>query len=459
MIPKLANELEIREVIVAIPSAPLGRQQDIIALCKENGITVASLPGLFEILAGYKTISPIPQIDLSSLLGRQPVTTDQSGIAAVLHGAKVMVTGAGGSIGSELCRQVARLDPAEIILLGHGENSIFEIGLNLTLAFPGLRQHPVIVDVRDAKGIDWAIEKYRPDVIFHAAAHKHVPYMEESASEAITNNVQGTLNILRAAQHHDVSRLVLISSDKAVNPTSIMGATKHIAELLVKAVAQESGRAYMAVRFGNVLGSRGSVVPVFQWQIHAGGPLKITHPDMRRYFMTIPEAVQLVLQAATLGEGGEIFTLDMGKQVRILDLATSLIKHSGLTIGRDIDIVFSGVRPGEKMEEELFLKNETYIRKHEKLFVAVNGDSVDTESLQEAVAQLIDLAQTRQYEHLVEQMQAIIPDYKPQGPRPKQQSVAAQPETTSNPLDPNLNSQRARAQARISDIVGFRNLL
>ncbi|UCC52571.1 MAG: polysaccharide biosynthesis protein, partial [Anaerolineaceae bacterium] len=372
MIPKVADELNLREVIIAMPSAPLGRQQEVMALCEHSGINVSSLPGLFEILAGYKTISPIPKIDLKCLLDRQPVLIDPSNVATTLDGAKVLVTGAGGSIGSELCRQIASFDPAEIILLGHGENSIFEIGLKLSLDIPDLNHHPVIVDVRDAEGINQIIEKYRPDVIFHAAAHKHVVFMEGSVCEAITNNVLGTLNVVRAAKRHNVPRLVLISTDKAVNPTNIMGATKRIAEFLVKAAAQESGHAYMSVRFGNVLGSRGSVVPVFQSQIQAGGPLRITHPDMRRYFMTIPEAVQLVLQAAALGRGGETFTLDMGEQVRILDLAVNLIEHSGLTIGRDIDIVFSGIRPGEKLEEELFLESETYQKKHPELFVAVD---------------------------------------------------------------------------------------
>jgi FlaA1/EpsC-like NDP-sugar epimerase len=251
------------------------------------------------------------------------------------------------------------------------------------------------------------------------------------------------LNVLHAAQRYDVPRLVLISSDKAVNPSSIMGATKRIAELLVKATARKSGRAYVAVRFGNVLGSRGSVIPVFQWQIQTGGPLRVTHPDMQRYFMTIPEAVQLVLQAGALGEGGEIFTLDMGKPVRILDLATSLIRRSGLMIGRDIDIVFSGIRPGEKLAEELFLNNENYIRKRQRLFVAVSDDTVDVETLDQAVAKLVDLAQKRQLAHLVDHMQAIVPNYRPQGRESERTSVDGQPKTTTELLGLNPRVQGA----------------
>ncbi len=371
-------------------------------------------PAIYELLAGYKTVSQVPLIDLHSLLEREPIASDPSDIASLLQGAKVMVTGAGGSIGSELCHQIAAFKPAEIVLLGHGENSIFQIALNLRLAFPDLVTYPLISDIRDEKGIDWAFDRYRPHVVFHAAAHKHVHFMEENASEAITNNVLGTMNLLCAAKRYDVARFVLISSDKAVNPTSIMGATKRIAELLVKAAASETGRAYMAVRFGNVLGSRGSVVPLFQRQIQAGGPLTITHPDMRRYFMTIPEAVQLVMQAAFMGSGGEVFTLDMGEQIRIVDLASRLVSRSGFQIGRDIDLVFTGIRPGEKLQEELFLSSEKYARtKHDKVFVAVDRRAGDTRSLDTAVTELVMLAQQRQPEAVIRKMQAIIPNYRP----------------------------------------------
>jgi FlaA1/EpsC-like NDP-sugar epimerase len=409
-IPKLVDRYQIQRIIVAIPSAPLRRQREIIAVCEQTGVATHNLPGIYELLAGHKTISRLPQIDINRLLHREPVVIDPTEVAAYLVGATVLVTGAGGSIGSELCRQIARFNPAEVILLGHGENSIFEIGLDLRLSFPDLVTHQVIADVRDQQRVNWVIEKYRPDVIFHAAAHKHVHFMEANVTEAITNNVLGTQNVLRAAEQYGVERLIFISTDKAVNPTSIMGATKRLAELLVVAAAQRSGRAYMAVRFGNVLGSRGSVVPVFQRQIAAGGPLTVTHPDMCRYFMTIPEAVQLVLQASELGQGGEIFVLDMGQPVRILDLATDLIKLSGLEPGRDIKIVYTGIRPGEKLNEKLFLEGEDYRRtKHSKIFVATDGNAVEAEMLEQVVIELINLTGQMQSQNATEQMRVLLP--------------------------------------------------
>lgn len=409
-IPQLVDQYQIQRIIVAIPSASLGRQREIISVCEQTGIATDSLPGIYELLAGSKTISLLPQIDINRLLHREPIAADQSRAATVLSGSKILITGAGGSIGSELCRQIARTDPALMILLGHGENSIFELGLDLRLTFPNLTTIPVIVDVRDEQRVNHVVEKYRPDIIFHAAAHKHVPFMEANVDEAITNNVLGTRNVLRAAEQHGVERFVLISSDKAVNPTSIMGATKRMGELLVMAAAQHSGRAYMAVRFGNVLGSRGSVIPIFQRQIAAGGPLTITHPKMTRYFMTIPEAVHLVLEAAVMGRGKEVFVLDMGQPVRILDLATDIIKLSGLEPERDIKIVYSGVRPGEKLSEELFLADENYQRtNHGKIFVAEHENTVETQALEQVVLELIKLAQRIQGRNVTEQMQILLP--------------------------------------------------
>lgn len=409
-VPGWVDRYQIQRIIVAIPSAPLGRQQEIVALCTQTGIVTHNLPGVYEILAGHKTISRLPQIDITQLLHRQPVLIDQAEVAAALGGATVLVTGAGGSIGSELCRQIARFNPAEIILLGHGENSIFEIGLDLRLSFPELVTHPVVVDVRDQRRVNWVLKRYRPQVIFHAAAHKHVPFMEANVEEAITNNVLGTQNVLRAAEQYAVEHFVFISTDKAVNPTSIMGATKRLAELLVMAAAQRSGGAYIIVRFGNVLGSRGSVIPVFQRQIAAGGPLTITHPEMRRYFMTIPEAVQLVLQASVLGQGSEAFVLDMGQPVRILDLATDLIKLSGLEPERDIKIVYTGIQPGEKLNEELFLDGENYRRtKHAQILAATYECTVETEALEQVVLELVRLAREMQTQTITEQMRVILP--------------------------------------------------
>jgi FlaA1/EpsC-like NDP-sugar epimerase/lipopolysaccharide/colanic/teichoic acid biosynthesis glycosyltransferase len=416
-IPKLINVYNIQQIVVAIPSAPLRRQQELITACKACGVITHHVPGVYELLAGHKSISRLPQVDVNRLLGREPVRIDQTEVGAMISGGTVLVTGAGGSIGSELCRQIAQFKPAEIILLGHGENSIFEIGLDLRLAFPNLVTHSVIVDVRDQRRVNWAVEKYRPKVIFHAAAHKHVPFMEANIEEAVTTNVLGTQNVLHAAERYDVEYFVLISSDKAVNPSSVMGATKRLAELLVQVAAQRSGRAYMAVRFGNVLGSRGSVIPIFQRQIAAGGPLTITHPDMRRYFMTIPEAVQLVLQASVLGQGGDVFLLDMGEQIRITDLAIELLRQSGLQAGRDVQIVYAGVRPGEKLSEELFLSSEEYRRtKHEKIFTATREDIHDVNALECAMAELIDAAQSMHAEDIIEYIQRIIPEYRPMMP-------------------------------------------
>jgi FlaA1/EpsC-like NDP-sugar epimerase/lipopolysaccharide/colanic/teichoic acid biosynthesis glycosyltransferase len=392
---RVVEQQRIQQIIVAMPSVPLGRQRELVALCQATGRATFTLPGMYELLAGFKSVHRLPQVDIQQLLQREPIEIDRSEVEGSLHGTTVLVTGAGGSIGSELCRQIARCEPREIILLGHGENSIFEIGLDLKLAFPRLVTRPVIADVREAARLDEVVGQVKPDIIFHAAAHKHVPFMQNNAAEALANNVLGTRNVLAAAARHGVARFVLISSDKAVHPSSTMGATKRLAELLTIATAQQTGRAYMAVRFGNVLGSRGSVIPVFQRQIASGGPLTVTHPRMERYFMTIPEAVQLVLQASVLGRGAEVFVLDMGQPVKIVDLAQEMLKLSGLEPGRDIDLVFSGIRPGEKLSEALFMAQERHRRtKHEKIFVAPPSGPVDGPALEQAVLALIEQART-----------------------------------------------------------------
>jgi FlaA1/EpsC-like NDP-sugar epimerase len=415
-IPEIVHQLQIQRIVVAIPSAPLGRLREITAVCQRTGIAIDVLPGIYELLAGTKTISPLPDVNIHRLLGREPVQTDQTEVAAALEGSTVLITGAGGSIGSELCRQVARFGPERIVLLGHGENSIFEIDLDLRLSHPQLVTHSVIADIREEDKIDRIVKRFRPSVIFHAAAHKHVPLMEANVAEATSNNVIGTRSVLRAAERNEIQRFVLISTDKAIRPTSIMGATKRLAELLVVAAAHRSGRAYMAVRFGNVLGSRGSVVPVFQRQIAAGGPVTITHPDMQRYFMTIPEAVQLVLQATVLGHGGEVFMLDMGHPVRILDLALDLIRLSGLEPGRDIEIAYTGVRPGEKLEEELLLEGEDYQRtKHKKIFMATTEDSINAEALERAIAELVELPRPMQLAAAMQRIHAVISEHQPAG--------------------------------------------
>lgn len=393
-IARLIDDYQIQRLVVAVPSAPLEQQRAIISLCERTGIATYSLPGIYQLLAGHKSVSHVPLLDINQLLHREPVETDQAEVATLLKDSKVLVTGAGGSIGSELCRQIARCQPAELILLGHGENSIFEIALDLKLSFPQLVTRSTIVDVRDQVRIERVFQRYQPDVVFHAAAHKHVPFMEENAEEALTNNVLGTRHVLQAAERFGVEHFVFISTDKAVNPVNLMGATKRLAELLVIATAQRTGQDFKVVRFGNVLGSRGSVVPIFLRQIAAGGPLTITHPEMRRYFMTIPEAVQLVLQASVLGQGGELFVLDMGRQIRIEQLALDLIRLSGLEPGRDIQITYSGIRRGEKLSEELFLAGEDYQRtRHTQIFTARHQGNVAGEEIDQVVADLLHLCQ------------------------------------------------------------------
>jgi FlaA1/EpsC-like NDP-sugar epimerase len=334
----------------------------------------------------------------------------------MLSGCRVLVTGAGGSIGSELCRQIARCEPASLILVGHGENSIFTIANELRRLWPDLLFRQVIADVRDSHRLCQVFEATQPEIVFHAAAHKHVPMMEENVAEAVTNNVQGTANLLQVSEVYGVERFVLISTDKAVNPTSVMGATKRVAELLVREVGRRTGRMYVAVRFGNVLGSRGSVVPIFREQIARGGPLTITDPDVKRYFMTIPEAVQLVLQAAALGTGNEVFILDMGEPIRIVDLAKDLIELSGLEIGQDVDIVYTGLRPGEKLFEELFGKGEEYTTtEHDQILISCNGTQGPgyPPKLRQRVEDLIALAQKGKEAEILAKLQEIVTEYGP----------------------------------------------
>lgn len=349
---------DIRHVILAMSDAPGSLVREIVRTCTDAGVEARTMPGLAEVLSGRVGVNQLRPVEIQDLLRRAPVQTDLDAVRDIAGGNTVLVTGAGGSIGGELCRQIARHAPARLVLLGHGENSIYEIHHELSTRFPDVPLSTVIADVRDEARIDSVMARFKPRAVFHAAAHKHVPLMEENLVEAITNNVKGTRVVVEACARYEVPNFVLISSDKAVNPTSIMGATKRIAELIVQRTAIASGKNYMSVRFGNVLGSRGSVVPMFLRQIRAGGPVTITHPDMTRYFMTIPEAVQLVLQASVLGQGGEVFVLDMGEPVKIVDLASDLIRLSGLRLGADIEIKFSGIRPGEKLFEELSLDHE-----------------------------------------------------------------------------------------------------
>ncbi|HET7011068.1 MAG TPA: nucleoside-diphosphate sugar epimerase/dehydratase, partial [Anaerolineales bacterium] len=382
-----------QEVIIAIPTAPGAIVRRVADICRLQGIPFRTMPGIYELLGGKVSVNRLREVDISDLLRREPATIDNEAVGRTLAGKRVLVTGAGGSIGLELCRQVTRWKPAELIMLGHGENSIFEALLELQEGNGDLPLHPVIADVRDPGRMRSVFEQFHPDVVFHAAAHKHVPLMEMNPEEAVTNNVLGTRTLVDAALAAACDRLVLISTDKAVQPYSVMGATKRLAELIVREAALRSGRPYVSVRFGNVLGSRGSIVPLFKRQIARGGPITITHPDMRRYFMTIPEAVHLVLQAAGMGEGGEVFVLRMGDQVLILDLAEDLIRLSGLEPGRDIEIIFTGTRAGEKLSEALWDEGVTYHRTSHPDIVSVEEEiTLEGDALEATVGELVRLA-------------------------------------------------------------------
>ncbi len=357
-IPMLVRRYDIDQVIIAMPSLPGKTIRSILDICDKAKVSTRTMPGIYELLDGKASVSQLRPVQIEDLLRRDPVQTDIDSVRDLIAGKCVLITGAGGSIGSELCRQVLRCQPAQMVLVGHGENSIFTIHNELKKINPGILLQPIIADLRFPQRLESVFQQYRPDIVFHAAAHKHVPLMESNPSEAITNNVLGTRNLLQVSLAMDVDHFVMISTDKAVNSANVMGASKRVAEMLVNQAAQRSGKSFVSVRFGNVLGSRGSVVLTFKEQLAAGGPITVTHPEMTRYFMTIPEAVQLVLQAAVLGKGGEVFVLDMGDPVKIVDLARDMIELSGLQEGRDIDIVYTGLRPGEKMYEELFVTGE-----------------------------------------------------------------------------------------------------
>lgn len=462
-IPRLAREHPIDQVVIAMPTAPGKVIREVLEICELAGVPAKTMPGMYELLDGRVNVNQLRNVEIEDLLRREPVETDTAAVRELIRGRRVLITGAGGSIGSELCRQLLRCQPAQLILLGHGENSIFEIAQGLgriqnaelrrrnlegqrlagVLAGgmdsarsmpPAPRIVPIIADIRFSERIRAIVAEHRPHIIFHAAAHKHVPLMEENPAEAITNNVLGTRNVVQAALAVDVERFVMISSDKAVNPTGVMGASKRAAELLVHRAAEQSGRPYVAVRFGNVLGSRGSVVHTFKQQIAAGGPVTVTHPEIRRYFMTIPEAVQLVLQAATLGSGGEVFVLDMGKPVKIVDLARDLIELSGLELGRDIDIVYTGLRPGEKLYEELFVPGESYTHtRHDKIFIAANASRFVPDRLDDAVAALAAAAQINNRAAILAELTALIPEYQPAQPAPPVES-AGQPASATASL-------------------------
>jgi len=408
-IKRIVNEHGIDEIIIAMPSVGGSIIREIIQECKQTQCALKILPGIYELIDGLVTVQQLRKVEVEDLLGRDPVKLDVEQIAGYLKGKRVLVTGAGGSIGSELCRQIAKISPSSLNLLGKGENSIYEINSELQGKYKSLNIQPIIADVRDKERIDAIFAEFEPQVVFHAAAHKHVPLMESQPMEAVRNNIFGTKTVAEAADRFGAEAFVMISTDKAVNPTSVMGATKRVAELIIQNLSKMSDTKFVAVRFGNVLGSRGSVIPLFKKQIAKGGPITITHPDMERYFMTIPEASQLVLQAGAIAKGGEVFVLDMGEPVKIVDMACDLIELTGLVPHKDIKIEFSGLRPGEKLFEELLTAEEgTASTKHEKIFVA-NLKVVDEEKLQRG---LVDLKAIKHSNEVIQALENLLPTYQ-----------------------------------------------
>lgn len=404
----IVKAYRVTHMVIAMPSVKGTMVREVVQVGRTLGLQLKTLPGLYELVNGTVSINQVRDVQIEDVLGRDEVQVDLNAIAAYLSGEVVLVTGAGGSIGSELCRQVSRFRPRQILLLGHGENSIYEIDLELRQKFPHLDIRPIIADIQDESRIRRVFEQYRPGVVFHAAAHKHVPLMEYNPEEAIKNNVFGTFNVAKIADLFRVKRFVLISSDKAVNPTSVMGATKRAAEMVVQSLARTSTTVFVAVRFGNVLGSRGSVIPLFKKQIAAGGPVTVTDPRMVRYFMTIPEATQLVIQAASMGQGGEVFVLDMGKPVRIIDLARDLIRLSGFEPDTDIRIECTGVRPGEKLFEELLTAEEgTQATMHQRIYVA-HTESISAQGLQALLERMRELSRDGRASN--EQIRSIVED-------------------------------------------------
>ena len=403
----------IQRIIYAIPSGSAQTRKNILAICSTTGCQVQVVPGIYQLVNGEVSVSKLRKVDVQDLLGRDPIKVNLDEILHFISGKVVMVTGGGGSIGSELCRQIAKSNPRQLIIFDIYENNAYEIQMELQRTYPKLNLVTLIGSVRNTARVDWVLSKYRPELVFHAAAHKHVPLMEDSPNEAIKNNVFGTYKMAKAAAAHGVRRFVLISTDKAVNPTNIMGASKRLCEMVVQMMNRESDTEFVAVRFGNVLGSNGSVIPLFKRQIEAGGPVTVTHPDIIRYFMTIPEAVSLVLQAGYYAKGGEIFVLDMGEPVKIDDMARNLIRLSGYEPDVDIKVEYTGLRPGEKLYEELLMEEEGLKATANKLIHIGRPIEMDDEKFKEQL-QRLDAAYREESDHMKELVAQIVPTYKPQ---------------------------------------------
>ena len=409
-IPYFAEKYEIEEIVIAIPSLTHAAQQELLDICQQTTCKILILPGVYQLINEEVSVSMLREVQIEDLLGREPVNLEMEEIMDYVQDKVILVTGGGGSIGSEICRQLAMHHPKKLIIFDIYENNAYEIQNELKKKYPELDLEVLIGSVRNQKRVDTIFETCHPDLVYHAAAHKHVPLMEDSPNESIKNNVMGTWNVAHAADHYGAKKMVLISTDKAVRPTNIMGASKRLCELVIQSFAQDSKTEYAAVRFGNVLGSNGSVIPLFKKQIAEGGPVTVTHPDIIRYFMTIPEAVNLVLQCGALARKGEIFILDMGEPVKILDLAKKMIRLSGYIPDEDIKIEFTGLRPGEKLYEELLIDEENLKETTNKRIFVIQQTKVDSEKLKQDIHLLIEHA-FEEAEDIREQVQRLVPEY------------------------------------------------
>lgn len=409
---KMAKKYKIEEIFLAMPSVDQAMQTEILNICKETRCKLKKLPGIYQLVNGEVSVGNFREVEIEDLLGREPIKVNLQEIMDYVTNQVVMVTGGGGSIGSELCRQIAKNSPKQLIIVDVYENNAYDIQQELKRNYPTLNLEVMIASVRNSTKMNKLFETYRPNIVYHAAAHKHVPLMEDSPNEAIKNNVFGTLNVVKAADAYKTDRFILISTDKAVNPTNIMGATKRICEMIVQTYNKRSQTEYVAVRFGNVLGSNGSVIPLFKRQIQNGGPVTVTHPEITRYFMTIPEAVSLVLQAGAYAKGGEIFVLDMGKPVKIADLAKNLIKLSGYTPDVDIEIKYTGLRPGEKLYEELLMDEEGLEKTSNQLIHIGKPIELDEENFFNDLENLYEAAYA-ETDHMKEMVQQLVPTYHP----------------------------------------------
>lgn len=407
------EKYDIDEIIIAIPSAKASELKGIIEICKETGCKVRTLPAIYQLINGEVNVSKLREVEIEDLLGRDPIKVNLDEIMDYVSGKTIVVTGGGGSIGSELCRQIASHNPKRLLIIDIYENNAYDIQQELLEKYPDLNLEVLIASVRNAARIEAIFEKYQPQIVYHAAAHKHVPLMETSPNEAIKNNVFGTYNTALAADKYGVEKFVMISTDKAVNPTNIMGASKRICEMIIQSMNRKSETEFVAVRFGNVLGSNGSVIPHFKRQIAHGGPVTVTHPDIIRYFMTIPEAVSLVLQAGAYAKGGEIFVLDMGEAVKILDLAENLIKLCGYRVGEDIEIVFTGLRPGEKMYEEL-LMNEEGLQDTDNALIHIGKPIEFDEARLDECLQRLRMTAENESDDIRNIVKELVPTYSPQ---------------------------------------------